>query len=113
MRHRARHRGAESQLTLDFEQVSETESLNVATPEDSPIRSNDLGPEHLANWSLAPQLLSIQAASYLTQIPVKTLYKWNAAGKLKGITSKVGKELRFDRDGLLRLFQHENRKTTK
>ncbi len=42
----------------------------------------------------------------LTRVPVKTLYKWNADGKLRGIATRVGKQLRFDRDALLRMWLH-------
>ena len=36
----------------------------------------------LSDWSLFPKVLNIREASWLTQVPVKTLYKWNSEGKL-------------------------------
>lgn len=101
---------AKGQLTLDFEQKHESEYPHVEAPPPNPRSLLVLAAEQLANWALAPQVLNIVEASFLTRIPVKTLYKWNAAGKLKGITSKIGKELRFDRDALLRLWKHDSRK---
>lgn len=65
----------------------------------------------LSDWSVFPLLLTIEEASLLTRVPVKTLYKWNSQGKLKGVAKTNGKQLRFDRDALLRMWRDE--KTTK
>ena len=69
--------------------------------------------EALTNWALFPQLLNIQEASWLTQVPIKTLYKWNSEGTLEGVTKTIGKQLRFDRDALLRMWIHETKKASK
>lgn len=66
----------------------------------------------LADWSLFPQVLNIREACWLTQVPVKTLYKWKSEGKLKGVAKTIGKQLRFDRDALLRMWVHEETKGT-
>ena len=67
----------------------------------------------LTDWSLAPKVLNIQEASLLTQVPIKTLYKWSSEGKLLGITRTIGKQLRFDRDALLDIWVNGKKKTTK
>ena len=66
----------------------------------------------LADWSLFPKLLNIREASWLTQVPVKTLYKWNSEGKLKCIARTIGKQLRFDREALLHLWVNDTKKAT-
>ena len=66
----------------------------------------------LADWSLFPKLLNIQEASWLTQVPVKTLYKWNSEGMLKGIARTIGRQLRFDREALLHMWVDETKKAT-
>lgn len=58
----------------------------------------------LSDWALFPRLMTIQEASWATGIPVKTLYKLNAEGKLRNVAKKIGKQIRFDRDGLLALW---------
>ncbi len=118
------------QLALDFDTSSEIEpsestESTVGATNDSPLASvpNRVPPnlrfpyEHclkaLTDWSLFPRLLTIHEASWLTQVPVKTLYKWNAQGKLIKVTTTLGKQLRFDREALLRMWTHETAKGTK
>ena len=67
----------------------------------------------LSDWSLFPKLLNISEASWLTQIPIKTLYKWSSEGKLRAVAKTIGKQLRFDRDALLRMWVNETKKATK
>lgn len=115
-RKRARRRNEDDPSQLFFEFPSElNESVSQITIADAPANSmfRKDGAQQLADWSLAPKLLNISEASFLTAIPVKTLYRWNACGMLKGVATRIGKRLRFDRDALLRLFTHENQKATK
>lgn len=99
------------QLMLDFDSPP-AGAAKGAEPAAAAVTSSEqalsIGPTAnvLADWRLAPQLLNIQEASMLTRVPVKTLYKWNADGKLRGIATRVGKQLRFDRDALLRMWLH-------
>jgi hypothetical protein len=67
----------------------------------------------LTDWTLFPQLLNIHEASWLTQVPVKTLYKWHSDGVLEGVAKTIGKQLRFDRDALLSMWKDETKKTAK
>lgn len=80
-------------------------SLRVAPP------AGRLTPDVWVDPCRAPKLLSIREASYLMQVPIKTLYRWNSEGRLHGIATRVGKQLRIDRDGLLRLWTHAKKTT--
>lgn len=61
----------------------------------------------LADWSVYPRLLTIQEVSFLLRVPVSTLYKWNASGEFEGVSKRIGKQLRFDRDALMRMWCSE------
>jgi excisionase family DNA binding protein len=127
MKKKQNHSG---QLALDFDSVSEVDSIETTKPildqtGDARIShvSIRVPPdlrfpyEHclnaLTDWTLFPRLLTIQEAAWLTQVPVKTLYKWNAQGKLKKVATTLGKQLRFDREALLQMWTHETSKSSK
>ena len=95
------------QFTFDF---TRAKPAGTCARRNTPTRArieDELGV--LADWSKAPQLLNISEASILTQVPIKTLYKWHAEGKLAGVVRKLGKQLRFDRDALSRLWFNDKK----
>lgn len=100
---------------MDGQLVEPDKTLQTSSPMSVPDGTGlpaDVCQKVLADWRLFPQVLNIQEASWLTQIPVKTFYKWNSEGKLKGVARRIGKQLRFDRDALLRIWVN-GKKTAK
>ncbi len=115
----SRHKDDNKQLTIDFSPNVHSNKSNQPKhrmPLTEPPKGLRFSRDHclkaLTDWSLFPKVLNIREASWLTQVPIKTLYKWSSEGKLKGIAKTIGKQLRFDRDALLRMWVNE-RKATK
>ena len=94
------------QLTFDFRSAATPEQSAESAPEQPSPPTPRISPEAWRDPSCAPKHLSITEASYLIQVPVATLYKWHAAGKLKGVAARIGKQLRIDRDALLHLWSN-------
>ncbi len=82
-----------------------------------PVRGLRLPPEvcikALSDWSLFPFLLNVDEVAWLTGLPVKTVYALNAKGVFAGVVRKIGRQLRFNRDALLRLWTDAAKKATK
>ena len=75
--------------------------------------SADMCLKALSDWTLFPRLLTVEEVAWLTGLPVKTVYTLNAKGTFLGVVKKIGKQLRFDRDALLRLWTDASKKAAK
>ena len=71
---------------------------------DKEIASSFADPISAARF---PQVMTIEQAADLLQVPVQTLYQWRHRGLLGGCCRKVGKHLRFFRDRLLKQTLNE------
>jgi hypothetical protein len=49
-----------------------------------------------------PALLTSEEAAELAGVPIKTLYHWSSAGRLKGFTRKRGKRLAIVTDRFIK-----------